>query len=227
MYQAGKRIVSHQKRHIMLACIVVPVLAVLAGGSYAAAKHFLKPDTNISKAPPPVVNTVIAKNSATKKFSEGDFAISLPTDWIYTGRANDIYHAYTFENTAGNKGTRVLAVYVDNIPTALGVNRVLPVEASGDRVIPNTVSDNCANFTGNKVPGSASTPAKWAGIDFLCDLANYARNVSGTSSPGAINSVTLTGPKIGQRKIFFTYTDDSAEPNYQIFYDALQSFRLN
>lgn len=205
--------------------ITVVVLLAIAGA--LSAQRFLKPDTHISKAPPPVVNTVIAKNSATKKFNEGDFTIYLPADWIYTGRADDTYHAYTFENTAENKGARTLAIYVDSIPTTLGVNRVLPVEASGNGVAPNTVSDNCANFTGNKVPGPPSTPAKWAGIDFLCDLANYARNVTGTSSPGAINVVTLTGPKSGQHKLFFTYTDNSAEPNYQIFYDALQSFRLD
>ena len=220
MYQAGRRIISHHKRHVVLGWLLIMLIALVLTG-IAAAKHFLKADTAISQAPKPAVSTVIARGSATKQFDEGIFTLSLPNDWKFTGRARTIYRQYTWENTADNPGVRTLDIYVDNIPTDLGVNRSLPVEAAGDRLTATTVSDNCASFTGDKVPGSPVTPAKWMGIDFLCDLANYERNVIGTSSPGAINSVTLTGQTAGTQKLFFTYTDNSAEPDYEIFTNAL------
>jgi hypothetical protein len=56
-------------------------------------------------------------------------------------------------------------------------------------------------------------------------VANYERDVVGTSSPQEINTVTVTGPSTGTHKYFFVYTDNSAEPDYTIFTDALQSFK--
>lgn len=206
---------------------IVIVLVALVVGGIVNARHFLNPDTNLGKTPPPVVNTVIAASSPTKPFKEGVFTINLPKDWIYVGRTQNIYHAYIFENTASDKGVRQLDIYVDNIPTGLGVNQVLPVTSEGAKMDVTTVSGNCAQFTGDKLPGSPATPAKWAGLNFLCDLGNYTRNVVGTSSSNSIDSVTLTGATTGTHKLFFTYTDNSADPNYQILYDALQSFQLN
>jgi len=226
MYQEGKRIISHHRRHVIATWTVLLVVALIVGGMLGT-RHFLKADTKIGKPPAPVVNTVVAAGEPAKPFTEGIFTIDLPKDWIYIGRSHDTYQAYEFENTSGNKGVETLAVYVDTIPTNLGVNQVLPVEADGDSIVPTSVSGNCAGFTGNKVPGAQATPAKWDNINFLCDLANYERNVVGTSSQNAINSVTLTGKTTGSHRLFFTYTDNGSEPNYQIFYNALQSFQLN
>jgi hypothetical protein len=115
---------------------------------------------------------------------------------------------------------------VDTIPTNIGVNRVLPVQGEGSRVIPTTVSDTCADFTGDKVPGNQNTPAKWGGIDFLCDLANYERDVVGTSSSDGVNTVKVTGATTGTHQIFFTYTDNGATPDFTIFVNAVTSFRM-
>lgn len=226
MYRAGKRIISHHKQHVVLVWFVI-MLASLLVGTVVVSQRLMQPKSSIGKTPPPIINTVIQRPVLTKQFDEGVFTLALPADWRYVGRMQDVYHAYMWENTAENPGVRQLAVYLDGIPATLGVNRVLPVEAAGNKVVATTVSDNCAGFTGDKVPGSPSTPAKWAGVDFLCDLGNYERNVTGTSSPSAINSLTLTGPAGDQHKLFFVYTDNSAEPNYNIFYNLLESFRLH
>jgi hypothetical protein len=103
---------------------------------------------------------------------------------------------------------------------------LLPIEADGDRLtILNTVSDNCANFTGTTVQGKKpdTAPAKWSGVDFICDLVTYTRNVTGTGSVGTINRVNLTGEK-GSHQYFFVYTDNSSNPDYSIFTRSLQSF---
>src|ERR1017187_5041390 len=161
MYQASKRIISHHKRHVILAWLAV-VIVLLSVAGIIIAKFFLNANTVINKPPAPVVSTVIAPNSATKRIDGGIFTLNLPQDWKFTGRAATIYHPYTWENTKGNPGVRTLDIYIDTIPTTLGVNRVLPVEPAGSKVISTTVSDNCASFTGDKTPGAPSTPAKWA-----------------------------------------------------------------
>jgi hypothetical protein len=71
-----------------------------------------------------------------------------------------------------------------------------------------------------------ATHAKWSGINFLCDLGNYLRDVVGTSSPEGINSVTLTGNTTGKHTLFFMYTDNTPSPDYSTFINALKSFQL-
>lgn len=223
-YRVGKRKVSHRKRNVALAMFAVVLLIVAS----IWAKSYFKANTVIS--PPPVaVNSVVTSNQGpSKQFDQGIFSLSLPADWVYKGQQRQIapYAPYLYENTKTNPGAEQLEIYVDTIPTTLGVNRVLPVQGDGTRIVPTTVSDNCADFTGNKVPGSTSTPAKWDGFNFLCDLGNYERDVVGTSSSDGVDIVKLTGPTTGTHQLFFTYTDNGSTPNFNIFTDALSSFRL-
>lgn len=223
-YRFGRRQISHRKRNVLL----LSILALLLAGGVVWGKSYFKANTVISPPPSPEVTQVTSKQAPTKQFAEGIFMISLPADWVYKGQQRQIapYAPYLFENTKISPGTEQLEVYVDTIPTALGVNRVLPVQGEGNRITPTTVSDNCANFTGNKVPGSTSTPAKWDGLNFLCDLGNYERDVVGTSSSSGVNTVKLTGPTTGMHQIFFTYTDNGSTPNFNIFTEAVRSFRL-
>lgn len=223
-YHVGKKHISHRKRSIVLAVLLLVLLGV--GGIWA--KSYFKANTVISQPPAPVISTVTSNQGPTKPFDEGVFTFSLPADWVYKGqqRQTSPYAPYLFENTKTNPGVEQLEVYVDVIPTTLGVNRVLPVQGEGARVVPTTISDNCADFTGNKVPGSTSTPAKWDGFNFLCDLGNYERDVVGTSSSDGVDVVKLIGPTTGAHSLFFTYTDNGSTPNFNIFTDALTSFRL-
>jgi len=220
-YRLGKRQISHRKWKLLALAIVL----VLLGAGALWAKFYLRANTVIDPPPPAVTTQVTGNKEATKQFDEGLFTIDLPKDWVFTGHETARYSVYSWHNTKENPGVQQLQIYVDTIPADLGVNRVLPVQGEGNRAVPTTVSDTCANFTGNKVPGSATTPAKWDGIDFLCDLANYERDVVGTSSTDGINMVRLTGSR-GTHKIFFAYTDNSGTPNFTIFTNAVQSFQL-
>lgn len=227
-YRLGKPLRTHRRRFwAFILVALVLLLSGLAVGAWIAAKQFLPSDTTISQSKP-VVTEVKGGNLAGKHFDESVFTINLPHDWVFTGKQTTPYVKYSWHNTAkaDNPGSRMLDVYVDTLPTQLGVNKVLPVQAAGDRLVPTTVSDNCADFTGNKVPGPPAAPAKWQGINFLCDLANYVRNVTGASSSQGINSVTLTGKLTGQHRFFFTYTDNSSNPEPTIFAGALRSFRV-
>jgi hypothetical protein len=106
-------------------------------------------------------------------------------------------------------------------------NRVLIIHGESDHLgTDGSVSDNCSTFTGGT--SKSSTPAKWEGVAFLCDQANQQRDVVGTSSTDGVNVVLLKSPGNGaMHKYFFTYTDYSINSDYTVFYNALNSFRMN
>jgi hypothetical protein len=52
------------------------------------------------------------------------------------------------------------------------------------------------------------------------------RNVVGTSSPSAVNSVTLTNVGFTEHKFFFVFEDDNYNPDYGIMYNMLDSFKV-
>ena len=222
-YRLGKRQIGHHKRNLIVAVLV---FAILTGG-LVVAKYYLKSNTVISPPPALVTGSITASNGPTKQFGEGPFTITLPADWVYVGRQTQIapYAPYLWHNTKTDPGIEQLEVYVDVIPTNLGVNRVLPIQVEGNRIVSTTVSDTCTDFTGDKVPGSPATPAKWDGINFLCDLANYERDVVGTSSTDGINTIKVMGAS-SSHQIFFTYADNGPSPDFTIFENAVSSFRL-
>lgn len=224
MYRQGHRARSHYKRYIGIGLVVI----LLVVGGVVAARHYFKANTTITNAPA-VDSVVTAPEDETRTFTEPTFSIALPKDWIAIHNVTTSPQpTYAWENTAGNKGVETLYAYVDNIPSTMAVNAEVPVMANDNKlVVTGNVSSNCTTFTGQSggsSTASGSVPAKWDGVNFLCDVANYERDVVGTSSASAINSVTVPGPNSGAHRYFFVYTDDSAEPNYSIFTNALNSF---
>ncbi len=188
------------------------------------ASRFIKADTSIQQSEA-VTRTVTPSASAYKSFDTPVFKFDLPAEWKQAESVPSQYDIYRFTSGGKTPGTRSVDVYVDTIPTNFPVNRVIALEPSGDKVVMNgEISENCADFTkGPSSPGSTGTLAKWQSIDFLCDLANSARNVVGTSSKGAVNSVTVTGASGAARKLFFVYTENSITPDYAPFTAALNS----
>jgi hypothetical protein len=174
---------------------------------------------------------VSTSNSPVQTFSEADFTIQLPTDWKFIGQTTGPYDFYTWQETTKYEDNRVLDIYVDTIPNT-AVNRLQPVTADGNRLQVGTLSDTCLTFTGPSVSSAQAAQslpnqlAKWQGVNFMCDLANYNEDSVGTSSLQGINTVTLTGPITGRHSFFFLYVDHNIQPDYTIFSNALGSFRV-
>lgn len=222
MYRLGEVEHRHRKIYAFLAGFVA--LLVVAG---FIAAHFLQSNTEIGNTPSTVVTHVSYDTTKLKTFDTPLFTISLPEDWKPVSRNSDIPPpSYTWQGTVKDNANRWLSVYVDSNVANLAVNRELSVQASGTTLNAlGDVSDNCTTFTGAASQSHGSTPAKWQGIDFLCDSGNYERDVVGVASPDGLNNVTLTGTK-GAHRFFFTYTDNAVRADYSIFINALKSLQL-
>jgi hypothetical protein len=223
MYKLGHRR-SRSLRNVYSAIAIV--LLVLFAGGYVIANRYIKPNTTLSQDKG-LVSVYGQSNEKKQVITEASFKFELPANWKKSTVPKSLYQLYRWQGTSTDDAPRQLDIYVDDLPTQLPVNRLLPVEAANNRItVLNTVSDNCSNFTGTNIAGQKSTsaPAKWSGVDFICDLATYTRNVTGTGSAGTINQVSLTGER-GKHSYFIVYTDNSSNPDYGILTQALQSFR--
>jgi len=224
LYVAGHRLARRRAGRVLLEIVIVVAILVAVG---FAAKHFLSAGTSISNMPPSVT-TVVSPHTAGKKHADaGMFTLELPADWKSATPPQQAYKIYSWHNTAQNAGVRRLDVYVDGAPQ-MPVNRVLPIQANGSQLVPlGQVSDNCVTFTqGAKNAGGSSLPGKYKQVNFLCDTANYARNVVGTSSPNGVDTVKVASLASGGHSFFFVYTDNSATPDYDILTDIITGFHL-
>lgn len=226
MYRLGKRSPSFKRR---LAFTITPafvVLAILAIGGFKLSQALhAKPDLKQSAAI--VTHPAEAQLGPTKRYDEGTFTIDIPTGWTIGKHDSAPYDVYRWES--GDTATkRLLEVYIDTIPQNYAVNRMVAVQSQSNHMaLIGEASDNCMDFTKMTTPvTSTGTHARWQGIDFLCDLANYERDVVGTGSSDGINTVKLTGPTQGMHQVFFSYTDNNINPDFTTFYTILRGFQV-
>ncbi len=223
MYQVDHRKPDHRRRRrrwLIVSCLLIGLTALVV----VYVLHHLKSHTTISQSKP-VVNKAVT-DTKTKHYDEPGFGIDVPADWQPTPTPPRPYTFYRWQSKDG----QVVEVYVDTIPTNFAVNRVVIVDAQADHLLlDGNASDNCSTFTKglHAAPNQVGVPAKWQGVDFLCDQSNQLRDVVGISSAEGVNSITLHAPTIGaSHKFFATYTTTSVNGEYNSFYSALQSLRV-
>lgn len=217
---------SHKIRHTIIT--IVLTLLIVGGGVYGYI--FLMQDTQASIQ---VVNngggttkTVQSVTPQNVRMDEAAFFFELPGDWKKTGEiTTGPHHKFSYQATLKNASNRYLDIYMDSLPTTMAVNKAVAVRSEGDHLSHGVVSDNCTTFTSQTLSALA-VPAKWDGVDFLCDMDVKTRNVIGTSSIGNVNKVELTNVGFTKHSFFFVYTDHNYNPEYSIFYDVLDSFTL-
>ncbi len=223
MYRAGQRLTV--KRHILL---FAGLFFILCAVVVVAVWFFQGEDAIVNTKP--VTRTVVSAEQRTIEFKEKLFRFSLPDDWVM--QSKDPY-LYKLQATKKNASNRFLSIYVDtDLPAKMAVDRLLPVHYVNKTIVPGTISDDCQSFTGGSVSSAQEaqklpdTPAKWEGVNFMCDLSHYNRNHVGIGSSDGINMVYLTGTDGVRHKIFFLYTDHNITPDYTILYEMLKSFRM-
>lgn len=220
----------HRKRHFG----VVFIMSILV---FAGVAGYIIMDLKRSKSGSVEGRTNTVMQAADSMpdvlaINEPTFSMELPSDWKEVARQNDKFeHSISYQATKKDAENRYLKVYVDTIPVKKSINRLLPVVAQNNMLTIGDVSDNCATFThgGTKDTGKAQAledkPAKWSGVDFICDLARITDNEIGASSTDGLNFVNIKGQQSGIHKYYFLYTDRNIQPDSTIFKNALLSFK--
>lgn len=227
-YKYGHRKI-HKKR-IVFATVCACLVVIGAVGMVIVRDMRRNSDTQV-EGTSRTVGQVQSNTESKLTINEQLFTMQLPSDWKERTRSKSATEkSITWNATKKNEDARELTVYIDTIPATLAINRLLPVAVQGASLVPGDVSDNCATFTGDaatitETARRPDTPARWAGIDFICSLATIVDNKVGVGSLGGVNQVTLKGSQ-GEHKFFFLYTDHTIQPNYIILTDALKSFRI-
>lgn len=178
--------------------------------------------------------TIVQAAAAQSKkltVNEPTFEMQLPGDWKEVKRTNlSIEHSITWQGTTKYEDNRSITLYIDVIPANLAVNKILPVSVNGTQLTPGDMSDNCVDYTSGgsrevqKAVQNRDKPAKWMGVDFICDMDNIIDNQIGVGSTAGLNQIVMTTPK-GTHKYFFVYADRNIHPDATILKDALTSFK--
>lgn len=217
---------SHKVRHTVVTIILT--LLIIGGGAYAY--YFISKDTQteIKNGSAEGTTRVISAETAAKaRFDEAFFALDLPGDWKrLQADLNGPYKKYSYQSGLKNAENRYLYIYANGIPLDMAVNKAVAVRSEGATLTHGEVSSNCIEFTTPATPKRLAVQAKWDGVDFLCDMDGVTRNRVGTSSPGGINKVELTTIGFTKHTFFFVYEDNNNTPEYNIFYDMLESFTV-
>ncbi len=224
MYHVDRRIHRHQKLRKRAGWLLVAIFIALA--VYGILHLRVTPKQNVYNSPPSS-RSYQPGTLAKVTINKPELTLELPSGWteesIPQSRTSPRYSMHSPPAEA-----RQLQIYIDNPPQSFGLNRAIAVSASGNGIVHDSVSDNCTTFTdvSKRDPVTGFATAKWQGIDFYCDVANYARAVVGTVSKDGFNYFNATGPTFGTHKVFITYTDNNISPDYTVFYDILDSLHF-
>lgn len=227
MYRIGHR-VFRRKRFIIISSVLVIFFIGLP--AFFIIRDLQKNNDTSSSSGATIVQ-VQQSQVSHMHVDEPLFGIDLPRDWKQVDSQSSPVHYIEWRGGTAPTSPISLKLYIDTIPKTQAVNRLLPVSAQGNRLVLGTLSDNCSSFAGNSeltpqlASQAAPTKAKWQQVDFICDLPNYLRNITGTGSVGAVNSVSVSGANDNTHKYFFYYTDHTAHPDDSIIIDIVQSFR--
>lgn len=229
-YQYGHKSGRRRPRKALAVLLFTFALLAIIGGIV-----FLDIRKNVSKGvegESRVVSQVLSDNAQVFVVDQPFYTFELPGDWKETGRnQHSQYTSISWQATLKGKDNRELTLYIDRIPLDMPYNRLVAVRPQGNTISFSDVTDNCAAFTVggtfniNIAAGQKPTLTKMNNVDFLCNLPRVTDNQVGTGSPDEKNAVTVTGPNQGTHRYFFLYTDRNVQPDYNILYEVLRTFR--
>lgn len=203
------------------------LLLVIAAGGVFVYQWFLESTQAVITTSPGATRTVQGTVEQKQRIDEPVFAFELPANWKKVAPLNVIHTNYRYQSAKKDSENRFITIYMDNLPTSMAVNKVMPLMAQGVKVQHGTMSAQCTEFPAVAAhPDRLVAPAEWEGVKFLCDKDNSLRNIIGTAAPGAINAVKLTGATQGTHTFFITYEDHNYSPDYHIFDKMLDSFEV-
>ena len=230
IYRYDRSVKPHHYKFIVI--IIVAIIIIL--GIVAAVYFDMKNSgSKTVKGPGNTVGQVLGNSIDRLIVDEDLFTMELPGHWKELSRTKTVNeNSIKWIATKPGDDNRSLTLYIDLVPpNRTAINRLLPVKAEGQKLIYGEISENCASYTGggtfdnSKAIHKEETPAKWQGVDFICNLPRVVDNETGTGSTDGLNTVFVTGPKGGRHRYFFVYTDRNVQPKGGVLLDAIDSFR--
>lgn len=226
MYTVGKQTHKHRKgrKHLLRFLVLLGFGALV----WWLMHLTITPNQEIYNSAP-ISKSYNAAQKQLFKIDKPLFSMELPDGWKENIIEPSPYAPkYRFSNPAKANGGQMVELYIDTVPTNIAVNKVLVVEPAENGLTHDQVSENCTTFTESELTNhtTGTAPARWQGINFICDMGNYARQVVGIASTEGVNRVTVTGATKGAHKLFILYTDNNITPDYNILYDALNSLKF-
>jgi hypothetical protein len=228
-YSLNYRRSKAKRRHFFLILLIsFAIIALLIAGLFAISR-WLKNSTKPQSGPTITVGSVTSSDSTSSytTVNEPYYTFQLPNDWKEISSVSNInLNSITWQSFQPDEQGRYLTIYTDPIPATYAVNLELPVISFGSTLKYGNLSENCINFTNTGTPRSVvPVLAKWDNVNFYCNVPNYVDDQVGTGTTNSINSVSLTGKDSGTHNYFFLYIDRTADPEYNIFFTILDSFK--
>lgn len=231
-YRIGRHARRKARKHLWVGILVLLLIGFGIGTAFII-RALSNSGTEISM-PEPITREYAPLEDNAKEFDQEEFTIKLPQDWrLKSHEQSEGRNLYQFQSTEKHKDNRWLEIYVNSKPQEKAFNRLLPLTIDSNQIIVvSSVSDNCTAFTGSQgankpsETGEPILPAKWQGVSFLCDMANFTRNVVGVGTEQSGHELTLRGQTKGETTFYVVYIDHSISPDYQILERALESIEV-
>ena len=226
MYHVGKQIHKHRKvRRNLIVFFLIFAFGVFV---FWLMNLRITPKQELYNSAP-LSNSYDVTENKKITIEKPLFSLELPSGWKENAiEPSPLAPKYRFSNPDSKSGGQMIELFIDTVPTAIAINKVLVVEPSEKGINHEQVSENCTTFTESNLtnPKSGTAPARWQGVNFICDTGNYARQVVGIASTEGINQVTVTGSTNGTHKLFILYYDNTITPDYNILYEILNSLQF-
>lgn len=225
MYRVDKRTHRHRRARQTLVVLALALLSAIA--IYALFHLRVTPRQQLRNSPS--LSTQYGASEAKKVVIDKPlFRMELPGDWKEMSPGHEIVPAPTYSFTSPSTDKKDMYIYIDTVPSDMALNRAVTVNAQGDGIAYDVVSENCATFTdpATKDKRTGYAPGRWQAANFICDMGNSQRTVVGTVSTEGVNQVTVNGATTGRHKLFIMYTDNNINPSYSTLYSILGSLHF-
>ncbi len=229
-YRYNRSVKPHHYKFIVIIAVSLVIIAIIF---VLLLLDMRRGKTTTVVGPQRTVGQVLGNSIDKLVVDEKLFTMELPGHWKLLTKTNNVHeNSITWIATKKGEDSRSLTLYIDKVPESRrAINKLLPVKASGNKLLYGDISENCASFTGGgtfntgQAVSKPETTAKWQGIDFICNLPRVVDNETGTGSADGLNAVYVTGPTGGRHRYFFVYTDRNIQPKNGVLLDAIDSFR--
>jgi hypothetical protein len=161
---------------------------------------------------------------STNIFSSPYFQFQTDKNWAEAA-SESTKNKFVYRSLRSNLVEHELTIFVDNIPSTLSANRVLPVISKKDdsELSAGSTSDHCIKANGG-VSLAADKMLNTGGVDLLCDLDNTSYVVL-AGEKGGSTKMTLKRPDGGTAVYSILYKNVTAKPDSVQLYDIISSFQ--